>query len=118
MEGVSNLMLYVLEDGTIRLTRGDTARLTVDISNDLTQNFYEIQDGDVLTLTVKKTIKDTTACLQKTANSSNMLYIQPEDTSELEFRKYVYDVQLTTAAGDVYTVIEPSTFEIMPEVTY
>ena len=54
MEGVSNLMLYVLEDGTIRLTRGDTARLTVDISNDLTQNSYEIQDGDMLTLTVKK----------------------------------------------------------------
>lgn len=50
-------MLYVNSDGTIRLTRGDTAG------------------------------------------------------------KYLYDVELTTASGDVYTVIVPTTFEVLKEVT-
>ena len=42
----------------------------------------------------------------------------PEDTGQMAFRAYVYDVQLERANGDVYTIIKPSRFEITPEVTY
>ena len=47
-----------------------------------------------------------------------MLFLNfpPADTHELDFGKYVYDVELTTGT-DVYTVIEPSCFEVMKEVT-
>lgn len=47
-------MLYVLEDGTIRLTRGDTARLSVDIVNDIDGLTYEVRPNDVLIMSLKK----------------------------------------------------------------
>ena len=47
-------MLYVNSDGTIRLTRGDTARLEVQIKNDLTNGNYEMTSEDILRFTIKK----------------------------------------------------------------
>lgn len=110
-------MLSITEDGTIRLTRGDTARFTVQITNDKTNEPYVIGVDDTLTFSVKKTVNDVEAVLQKTVTGSDTLYIRPEDTSELSFTKYKYDVQLTTAGGDVFTVIGPSVLEILQEVT-
>ena len=110
-------MLYVNENGSIRLTRGDTARLSVDITNDLTGDPYIINDKDELTLTIKQKLKDEEPLLQKKITGSNTFEIEPADTANLAFATYKYDVQLTTAGGDVFTVIEPTSFEIMAEVT-
>lgn len=41
-------MLYIKDDGTIRLTRGDTARLTIPIINSTSNDEYVMQSGDVL----------------------------------------------------------------------
>ena len=41
-------------DNTIKLTRGDTARLAITIKNDLTGDDYEILSNDTLRLTIKK----------------------------------------------------------------
>lgn len=109
-------MLNVLENGDIQLTRGDTAHLSVNIVKDKGEA-YEIQNGDTLTLSVKKTVKDDEALMSKTIKGSDTFHIEPKDTSDLKFGKYLYDVQLTTDDGDVYTVIPPSTFEILTEVT-
>lgn len=111
-------MLYINKDGTIRLTRGDTARLTVTINNDFDDKPYEITETDVLKLTVKRSVRDTTPAFQKSVTGSNKFYIVPDDTKDLVFGKYIYDVELTTVGGDVYTVIEPTIFEILKEVTY
>lgn len=109
-------MLNVFENGDVELTRGDTARISVNIfDND--GNPYEIQNGDKLDLTLKKTVKDAEAVMSKQIEGINTFHIEPKDTADLEFKKYVYDVQLTTSEGDVYTVIPPSTFEIKAEVT-
>lgn len=51
-------MLYIKDDGTIRLTRGDTARLTVPITNLVDQSEYAMQADDTLYLTVKKRAAD------------------------------------------------------------
>lgn len=110
-------MLYIKEDGTIRLTRGDTARLTVPITNSTNNSEYEMQTDDTLYFSVKKSAKESEYLFQKIADGSNSIHIEPEDTAGLSFGKYKYDVQLTTAAGDVYTVIEPSVFEVMEEIT-
>ena len=111
-------MLYVDKSNNIRLTRGDTARFVVSVKNEVTQQSYDIQSTDTLTMTIKDSIRDGEACVQKTNTGSNVFHILPSDTSGLNFGKYVYDVQLTTASGDVYTVVEPATFELMEEVTY
>lgn len=110
-------MLHIKDDGTIRLTRGDTARLTIPIINSASNSEYIMQSGDVLFFTVKKSAKDTNYLLQKKSTGINSIHIKPEDTDNLSFGKYKYDVQLTTAFGDVYTIIEPSVFEIMEEIT-
>lgn len=111
-------MLSVQSDGTIRLTRGDTARLSVYINNNLNDTEYSISETDELTFTVKKTEKDKTPYITKTITGSNLFHIKPEDTANLQFGNYKYDVQLTTGSGDVYTVIGPNTFEITKEVTW
>ena len=110
-------MLYINDDCTIRLTRGDTARLSVPIKNSVNDNEYTMESDDILYFTVKKNAKDSDPLLQKVAKGSNAFHIEPEDTEGFAFGKYKYDVQLTTTSGDVYTVIEPSTFEIMEEIT-
>lgn len=111
-------MLYVNDDNSIRLTRGDTARILVPITNDLTGTTYELTDSDKLTLTIKKKETDSQPLVQKVLTGSNSFHILPSDTKDLSFGKYVYDVELTTEAGDVYTVIEPTTFELLKEVTW
>lgn len=111
-------MLYVKSDGTIQLTRGDTARLSVDIENDITQESYEVQEDDILALTVRKSATANDISFQKKVVGTNAFHILPEDTEPMSFGKYVYDVQITTKDSDVYTVIGPCSFELMKEVTY
>lgn len=110
-------MLYILEDNTIRLTRGDTAAITVTILDDISGKEYELKFTDTLKLSVKKTVKDEEYCFQKEVTGSNNIVIEPDDTSALAFGKYKYDVELKLDTGAVSTIIEPSTFEILPEVT-
>lgn len=110
-------MLKVDSDGTIHLTRGDTARLNIEIVNEATDDLYEVLSGDTLKLTVKRAITDSVPKIQKIITGSSMFHITPEDTKDLSFGKYVYDVELTFENGDVYTVIPPTTFELLKEVS-
>lgn len=110
-------MLEIKADGSIRLTRGDTAKLTVKLKYEGTNDSYIIRPTDKFTLTVKKSVKDTVALVQKVVVGSNNIKINPEDTQDLAFGKYKYDVQLTTADGEVYTIIDPATFEVAEGVT-
>jgi hypothetical protein len=111
-------MLYIENDGVVRLTRGDTARISVSAINEVTNEPYIFESGDTLTLTVKKSTKDVAPLVQKIITGSNTFSIDPADTSSLSFGKYKYDVELKNSNGDVYTIIEPTIFEILPEVTY
>ena len=111
-------MLTVDEDNTIHLTRGDTARLLIDRAmNAVTGKEYVFTEEDEVALTVKKTVMDTSPAVQIHVPGGEVLHIKPEDTKALAFGLYVYDVQLTTAEKDIYTVIPPTTFEILKEVT-
>lgn len=109
--------MFMVSGNDIQLTRGDTARLNVEITNTLNNNIYQLNEDDELILTVKKNTTRKESLIQKKSISGGF-HFAPEDTVELSYGKYVYDVQLTTHSGDVYTVIEPSIFEVMPEVTF
>ena len=111
-------MLRIYADGSIELTRGDTARITVNIANDADGNDYALSSGDILTLTIKKSAKDSEILVQKVLTGSNLFHIEPSDTEGLDFKTYKYDVQLTTESGDVYTVVGPNSIRITEEVTY
>lgn len=113
-------MLYVLPDGTIRLTRGDTATLYVPIinqSSDKPDEEYIMNEKDTIEFSIKKSVRDEEPLVHKRVMGTNGFQILPSDTKPLSFGKYVYDVQLTTSNGEVYTVVEPNVFEVMKEVT-
>lgn len=111
-------MLFIEDDGTVKLTRGDTAKLNVSITDDITHEIYEIQPTDVLVMSIKKSIKDETACVTKSITGSSTFTILPSDTHNLSFGNYFYDVQITNANNEVYTVIGPCSFVLLKEVTY
>ena len=107
-------MLYI-DGNTIRLTRGDTAYLNIPLVT--TEGTYEMLPEDILMFSVKKGTRDTDYIFQKVVTGTNSFHIEPTDTAELTFGKYIYDVQLNTKDNDVFTVIPPSTFEVLVEVT-
>ena len=108
-------MFRVTESGRILLTRGDTAYINVVVADDAGD--YTPQDGDQIKLTVKRSTADKDTLIQKTV-SDGVVKIEPKDTETLDYGTYVYDCQLTTAAGDVYTFIPPTDFVLQEEVTY
>lgn len=100
----------------ISITRGDTAKLNISVVNS-NGDAYQLSSSDKLTLTVKKTFLSDKAVISKTVVGASTIKLNPSDTAGLAFGEYVYDVQLTNSSGDVYTIIPPSLFEVMPEVT-
>lgn len=109
-------MLKIGYGNAVQLTRGDTAYLNVTITNDVDGTEYEMQDGDVLVFTMKKNVADAPA-IQKKIAGGTVFHLEPADTAHLDEGKYKYDVVLTTAAGDVFTVVQASVFELSVEVT-
>lgn len=110
-------MLSISKDGIISLTRGDTARFSVKIRNRVTNEFYIPVEGDSLVLTISKSTKDgCTPLIQKLLTTGSTFHLKPEDTKDLKFEDYVYDIQLNTVDGDVYTVITKKVFKVTEEV--
>ena len=113
----------------IYLTRGDTSYIEIDVSyaGYGCSKDYKFQEGDKLFFTVKQNFNMEDFLFQKVIsfqdtdeieNGSVIIKIEPSDTNNLDFRSYIYDVELITSDGDKYTIVRPSLFEILPEVTY
>lgn len=116
-------MSYQVKGNTIILTRGDTLLLKVDILKD--GEAYTPEDGDVVRFALKHksmtsdkgNYTDNEPIFTKTIpNDTLVLQINPNDTKELSFADYVYDIQITFADGTVDTFITASTFRLTPEV--
>lgn len=111
-------MFKVSQSGAIQITRGDSAGLDLVITDSKTGLIYEIKEDDEITMTVReRPCRSDPVLFQKRVTGTNKIYIKPEDTSSLCYGAYVYDVQLTNVDKDVYTVVVPSPFRILPEVT-
>lgn len=98
----------------IRLTRGDYAMFSISILT-ADGNPYELQDGDTVRFTVKKNTKSSIPLIQKEGTVIEILH---DDTKDLKYGTYTYDCELTHANGEPDTFIEPTEFELTPEVTW
>ena len=109
--------MFVVEKFTknIVLTRGDSAELVVSLIDNLGIP-YEMASDDCLTFSMAKEVGGE-VLLRKNVIGTNKFAFVPSDTSNLPFGKYVYDIQLTTNSGEVYTVISPNNFVVGEEVT-
>lgn len=102
--------------GTISLTRGDTFYAIIKLYN---KNDEEVtlSEGDSVRFAVKEDYDLDDVLLEIDIPVDTMtLRIAPEDTKNLDFGTYVYDVQVTFANGDVDTVIPRKTLNILEEV--
>ncbi|MCD8124274.1 MAG: hypothetical protein LUE23_04445 [Lachnospiraceae bacterium] len=66
---------------------------------------------------MKKTYDDIKPILVIDIPTDTMeLVIDPEDTKDLAFGRYVYDIQLTKSTGEVDTFIPKGTLKLTEEV--
>lgn len=105
----------------ISMIRGDTESLRVSVKEQYGDKIF-LSSGDTIYFTVKKNSKEEEVLIQKVVevfdNGEAVISIDPEDTKQLEFRTYYYDIQLNRTNGDVKTVISASKFKIESEITY
>ena len=102
---------------TITLTRGDSALITLTLTYK-NGDFYEPAEGDQIRFAVKKDFNDLVSPLLfiTIPTDTLLLYISPEQSKGLAYGQYKYDIQLTTASGDVDTFIDKATLVITEEV--
>ena len=102
-------MFKAFRDNKLVLTRGDSAIFNVKIKG------YELTPEDEVVFTLKQNITDEIPLIQKTAELGTFI-LYPEETKDLQCGNYIYDVEITTPEGMVYTPIQ-SVFTIMRGVT-
>ena len=109
-------MSFKVMRNTIYLTRGDTFKAHLSIKNPDGTEYTPIE-GDTIRFALKENIEDEDCLIYRDIPIDTMiLVIYPEDTKELEFGSYVYDIQLTKANGDVDTFITASKLKLTAEV--
>lgn len=111
----------IVRGTNLEMVRGDTERLTVS-REDASGDAVPFEIGDAVYLTVKTSPDTTYKAFQVTVTSFTdgkaIVEITPALTSGLDTGRYVYDVQLTEASGDITTLVKMSEFWLSPEVTY
>jgi len=105
-----------VEGTTIRLTRGDTLKVSVSLK-DQSGKAYTPMVGDVIRFAMKKRYDDPEPLIYKVIdNEMLMLVLEPSDTKDLAFGEYVYDMEITFDDGTVDTFINEACFIIAKEV--
>lgn len=110
-------MFIINEDYSIKITRGDTAYITVYIPD------YTFKVNDIIKFSVKKRATDSEYLFQKIIEITEeaevaVVKILPEDTKEAMFGTYLYDVEFTDGiTGDINTIIPINNFVILKEVS-
>ena len=101
---------------TISLTRGDTLKLNIILERG--DETYVPDPEDTIRFALKKRIGDNEPLLilKGVPIDTLILKLDPEDTKELDYGTYKYDLELTTADGEVVTFIGPADFIITEEV--
>lgn len=109
-------MSYNVSGTTITLTRGDTFVAIITITDSDGEPYVPVV-GDSIRFAMKSTYSDAEPLLVKEIPIDTMkLTLEPEDTTNLKFGQYVYDIQLTKATGEVDTFITMAKIKITEEV--
>lgn len=115
----------IAEGFDLYMTRGDTETLTVTVTQDEsgTETAFDFAQA-VMTVRIGSRTGDVLFEIDATSIEGGVAVFDfpPELTEDLDAGKYVYDIQLTTAAGEVKTPIggsaKPAKFVLWQDVTY
>ena len=108
-------MYKIDSENNIYLTRGDTCVLKLAVTDSEEQPYD--YSNDTVQLTVKASTYTETIIIQKNISGDSFI-IDPSDTANLNYGKYLYDVQIITPLHNVYTVIAPANFIVCDEVNF
>ncbi len=109
-------MSYSVTGTTITLTRGDSFKALIGMTTPEGDPYTPIE-GDKIRFAMKSSYDDSEPLILKDIPiDSRILVLDPADTKKLEYGKYVYDIELTKATGEVDTFITKATFRITEEV--
>lgn len=117
------ILLMIINGQDIYMTRGDTESITLSIFDEEGNLIpFSNANGDIVYFTVKASTQTGTVSFQKTITiftpeGEAIVEIVPNDTKDLRYGDYVYDVQINKN-GNVTTVVKPAKFVIQEEVTY
>ena len=105
----------------LAMIRGDSESITLSLKDG--EAVISFVPGDTVYFTVKISSAVDKKALQKTITEFNedgncIIEIAPNDTKDLGFRSYVYDIQLNRFDGTVTTIVPCSKFVVLEEVTY
>ena len=107
-------MLKISKNNAISICQGDTDSLTLNIKN------YTLKSGDKLILTVKKHTNSADIVLQKqvedVGKTSVTITFVGDDTKNIPFGKYVYDIRFKDGSGNYDTVKTVGEFNILEVV--
>lgn len=116
--------MYVVDGKTIKLTRGDTLVIQLQLKLKTTGEEYTPQEGDAVRFGLKSRLNasrtsyiEREPLIEKSISIDDMLLrLDPEDTKNLPFGDYRYDIEVTFSDGKVDTVINDAPFVLLPEV--
>lgn len=109
-------MSYSVKGTTITLTRGDSFAADISIVQP-NGDPYIPSEGDQIRFAMKRNVKEEEVLILKDIPIDTLrLVLDPEDTKDLDFGSYVYDIQLTKSTGEVDTFITKSTLILTEEV--
>lgn len=103
--GIKEITMIIADNNKITIVRGNTGSLDVGV-NIVTNNEeeeYELEEGDKLIFRMSKTFQGEPLIEKEIENG--ILGFAPEDTEDLPFGEYFYDVTLE-ADGLVDTIIQ------------
>lgn len=106
----------------LSMIRGDSETITVSCA-DINNQPIQFNSGDLLYFTVKEKTTVEDKLIQKIVSSfetdgTAIIELSPIDTKNLRFKTYVYDIQWIKLDDSVVTIVPPSKFTILEEVTY
>lgn len=111
-------MSFSVSGTKITMTRGDTARFNVAIKYQANGVTYHPAETDRIRFSVKKYLSDKSPIIVKEVPVLSMiLVIDPQDTENLSFGIYHYDMELVKENGDTETFITDSVLELTSEVS-
>lgn len=107
------------ETKDIYMRRGDTETIKVECE-DVNEKPIPFEDGDKVVFTVKSHAYTYIEVIQKevtdfTPDGKAIITILPEDTSDLKFREYTYDIQVVSRGGGIITIVPDNPRDRLPK---
>ena len=107
-------MFAIDESNRIKIVRGDTAILILKL------NDYQLQAGDQVKLTVKRSVNDKKAVITKTirefTDGQAIISIEENDTKNLVAGDYVYEIEVRLSNGTIDTIIQATKLKILSDL--